>query len=146
MNREEFLYLAPDLFSLLLLVGLFWYAWRHRYIRGARTYSWLIAGQILTVIGFVFELISPDLETKIFWDTFQWLTTAFLVILPFLVFAVQISEQKLAFRSFTWGIILTFLGIFATLSLTDNLHHLFYQNPRLITDYPFSKLSYDLRL
>jgi len=143
MNREELLYLAPYILSMILLVGIFLYALRHRYIRGARTYAWLIGGQILTILGFIFELVSTNLETKIFWDTFQWLATAFLVILPFLVFAVRFSEHKLRSPAFTWGMILAFLGIFATLLLTDNIHHLFYSNPRLTADYPFPELNYD---
>jgi PAS domain S-box-containing protein len=143
MNREELLYLAPYVISLILLAGIFQYALRHRYIRGARTYAWLIAGQTLSVLGFIFELISPSLETKILWDTFQWLTLAFLVILPLLVFAVQFSEHKLHYPLFTWGMALTFLGLFATLLLTDNLHHFFYQNPHLGNEYPFPELKYD---
>jgi PAS domain S-box-containing protein len=146
MNREELLYLAPYMVSLLLSLGIFLYAWRHRYIRGADTFTWLAGGQILTFLGFIFELVSTHLEIKIFWDMFQWLTTAFLVILPFLVFTVQFSEHRLRAPSFTWGIILTFLGIFTTLLLTNDIHHLFYSNPRLTTDYPFPELRYDFTL
>src|SRR5687767_12864337 len=137
MNLAELLYLAPYVFCLLALAGIFLYALRHRYILGARTFAWLVGGQIITILGFIFELVSTNLETKIFWDTFQWLTTAFLVILPFLVFVVQFSGHKLHSPSLTWGMILTFLGIFATFLLTDYTHHLFYRNPRLTTSGPF---------
>jgi len=143
MSRAELYYLTPYILSLILLVGIFLYALRHRYIRGARTYAWLTGGQILTSLGFIFELISPSLETKVLWDTFQWLTTAFLITLPFLIFAVQFSEHKLRFPAFTWGMVLLFLGIFATLLLTDNTHHLFYANPRLTASSPFPRLEYD---
>jgi len=95
MNREEVLYLAPYIFSLLLSLGILLYTWRHRHVRGARTYTWFIGGQTLTILGFIFELISPTLEIKIFWDKFQWLTTTFLVILPFLIFSIQFSDHKL---------------------------------------------------
>ena len=87
MNRDEILYLAPYVVSLVLSLGVFLYSWRHRYIRGAPAYTWFVGGQTLTLLGFIFELISPNLETKVFWDTFQWLSSSFLVILPFLVFA-----------------------------------------------------------
>jgi PAS domain S-box-containing protein len=125
------------------LSGIFLYALRHRYIRGAQTYTWLVAGQMLATLGFILELVNTSLKNKLFWDTFQWLTTAFLVILPFLLFAIQFSEYKLRAPSFTWGLILTFLGIFTTLLLTDDIHHLFYSNPRLATGYPFPELRYD---
>lgn len=143
MDRDEVYYLTPYLLSLVLSVGIFLYAWRHRYIRGARSFTWLVGGQALTTLSFIFELVSTDFETKIFWDTFQWLTAASLIILPFLVFVVQFAEHELGHSSFFWGMILTFLGIFATLLLTDNIHHLFYSNPRLTTENPFSELQYD---
>ncbi|HXQ34156.1 MAG TPA: hypothetical protein VN843_09095, partial [Anaerolineales bacterium] len=62
MNREEVLYLAPYIFSLTLCLGIFWYSWRHRHVRGARAYTWFVGGQTLTILGFIFELISPSLE------------------------------------------------------------------------------------
>jgi hypothetical protein len=94
MNSEETLYLAPYLLSLALSSGIFLYTLRHRHVRGARVYTWFVFGQTLTILGFIFELITPTLEIKIIWDKFQWMTDAFLVILPFLIFAIQFSEYK----------------------------------------------------
>jgi len=144
MNREQFLYLAPYLFSLLLSLGIFLYTWRHRYVRGARTYTWFTAGQTLTILGFILELLSPALGWKLFWDKFQWLTLSFLVILPFLIFSVQFSEYKVHFPLLAWGIVLAFLFGFTALLLTDNTHHLIYPDPSLSTDTPFPELTYDL--
>jgi PAS domain S-box-containing protein len=143
MDRDELYYLTPYLLSLLLSVGIFSYAWRHRHIRGARPFTWLMAGQTLTILGFLFELVSTNLEAKIFWDTLQWLTAGSLVILPFLIFAVQFSEHELGSSTFFWGMILTFLALFAAFLLTDNFHHLFYSNPRLTAGEPFPELTYD---
>src|SRR5204862_6419947 len=102
MNPEEFFYLLPYLFSLTLSVGVFMYTWRHRYVRGARMYSWFVGGQTFTILGFIFELISPNLQTKILWDKFQWLTDSFLVFIPFLIFAVQFSEHKIHHPRIFW--------------------------------------------
>jgi PAS domain S-box-containing protein len=143
MNRDELTYLAPYLLSLLISVGIFFYAWQHRYIRGARPFTWLVGGQALTTLGFIFELVSANLETKMLWDTFQWLTSAFLVVLPFLAFAVQFSEHKLSAPSITWGMIIAFPVLFTVFLLTDPIHHLFYSNPRLSTAVPFPELTYD---
>ena len=82
MNREEFFYLLPYLFSLLLTLGVFIYSWQHRFVAGARVYAWFVGGQILTITGFIFELVSPDLQTKLLWDKFQWLADSFLVSIP----------------------------------------------------------------
>ena len=142
MNREEFFYLLPYVFSLALSLGVFIYTWQHRYVRGARLYSWFVGGQTLTILAFIFELVSPNLQTKLLWDKFQWLTDSFLVILPFLLFSVQFSEYKLRYPRAMWGCVLIFLLIFTALLLTDNLHHLIYPDPHLSADYPFPELQY----
>lgn len=143
MSREPFIYLAPYIFSLFLLVGIFVYALRHGFIRGARPFAWLMLGQILTILGFLLELLSSGLETKILWDTFQWLTAAGLVILPLLIFSYRFSEHTSRSRSLMLVVVLSLLALFATLLLTDRIHHLFYQHPRLSRDGPFLRLTYD---
>ncbi|MBL8061564.1 MAG: PAS domain S-box protein [Anaerolineales bacterium] len=143
MNREEILYLVPYLFSLALSLGIFAFTWQHRSVRGARIYSWFVAGQTLTIMGFIFELVSPNLQTKILWDKFQWITDIFLVILPFLIFSVQFSEHKLQRPV----LVSSFLGVlilgFSALLITDDIHHLLYPNPHLSADTPFPELIYD---
>jgi PAS domain S-box-containing protein len=146
MNLEELFYLIPYLLSLALSLGIFIYTWQHRFVRGARVYSWFVGGQCLTILGFILELISPNLETKLLWDKFQWLTDSFLVILPFLIFSVQFSEYELRHPRLTWG---TWLGLpilFMLVLLTDNFHHLLYQNPHLSLDFPFPELQYDFTI
>ena len=143
MNREEIFYLLPYIFALAISLGVFLYSWRHRHVRGADIYTWFVGGQTVTVLGFIFELISPGLQIKVLWDKFQWLTDSFLVFIPFLLFAVQFSEHKLRFPRLTWGIWLAFPILFTLLLFTDNIHHLIYPNPHLSTDYPFPDLQYD---
>jgi len=143
MNREEVFYLLPYLISLALSLGIFIYAWRHRHVRGARAYAWFVAGQILTIISFIFELISPNLQTKIMWDKLQWLTDSLLVFIPFLLFSVQFSEHKLKKPRLTWAYWISVPILFTLFLLTDNVHHLLYPNPHLSADRPFRDLQYD---
>ena len=146
MNREEFLYLVPYLISLFISLSVFSYTWMHRYVRGAKAYSWFVGGQIVTIIGFLFELTSPALQTKILWDKVQWLTDTYLIIIPFLLFSLQYSEYKLEHPRITWTYWLGMPIIFTLLLFTDNIHHLIYNNPHLTTDYPFPDLQYKLTL
>ncbi len=146
MNREESFYLIPYLLSLALSLGVFAYTWQHRFVRGARVYAWFVGGQALTILGFILELISPDLGTKLLWDRFQWLTDTFLVIIPFLIFCVQFSEYKLHYPRLTWGYWLGLPILFTLVLLTDNFHHLLYPNPHLSADYPFPELQYDFTI
>jgi len=146
MNREEFFYLLPYLISLALSLGIFIYAWRHRHVRGARAYTWFVAGQTLTIASFIFELISPNLQTKIMWDKLQWLTDSFLVFIPFLLFSVQFSEHQLKKPRLTWAYWIGAPILFTLFLLTDNVHHLLYPNPHLSADRPFRDLQYDFTL
>ncbi|MCI0554717.1 MAG: HD domain-containing protein [Anaerolineae bacterium] len=143
MNREEVLYLAPYLISLILSFGIFLYAWRHRHVRGAKIYAIYLAGQTASILGFIFELISPNLEIKILWDKFQWFAGTFIGIVSFLIFSIQFSEHKLRHPRIFRGFWLAFPLIFTGLLLTDNIHHLIYPNPHLSTDFPFPELQYD---
>lgn len=142
MNRAELLFLAPYLAALLVLAAIFLFAVRNRYVLGAKAFAVLVGGELLMTLGFILELVSPDIGVKTWWDTVQWLVSAFLVTLPFLVFAVEYTGTRPG--SFLWGISLTLLGIFSTILLTDHIHHLFYQNPRLIQEGPFLALTYEV--
>lgn len=142
MDREETLYLIPYLLSLMLTLGVFIYTWGHRYVRGAKTYTWFMGGQTLTILGFIFELISPNIQTKILWDKFQWLTDTFLVIIPFLIFAVQFSEHKLRHPRLTRAFWISLPILFTLILLTDNIHHLVYPDPHLGANQPFPDLVY----
>jgi PAS domain-containing protein len=143
MNRDEFLYLAPYLISLLITSGVFLYALKNHHVRGAATYSWFVAGQTLTIFGFILELISPQLQTKIQWDLFQWVTDTALVIPPFMFFAIEFTEAKLRSPRLTWSLLLLVPVSFLVIIFTDSVHHLIHPNPHLIAGYPFAQLNYD---
>jgi len=143
MNREEFFYLLPYLLSLGISLAVFIYAWQHRKVRGAKLYAWFVAGQLLIILGFILELVSPDLQVKLLWDKFQWVSISFLAMIPFLNFCIQYAEYPLRYPRLTWAFWLAVPILFTALLLTDNLHHLLYPNPHLSADYPFPELQYD---
>jgi hypothetical protein len=143
MTREEIFYLIPYILSLAITLGVLLYSWKHRHVRGAGIYTWFIVGQTLSILGFIFELISPSLSTKIMWDKFQWLTESFLIICPFLLFSIQFSEYKLKNPRITWAAWLSVPSMFTLILFTDNFHHLLYPNPHLSTDFPFPELLYN---
>ena len=142
MNREEVLYLAPYLISLTLSFGIFLYAWQRRHVRGARIYAIFVAGQTASILAFILELISPNLDTKILWDKFQFITETLWVIIAFLIFAIQFTEYKIRNPALTWTILLAAPIIFTILLVTDGLHHLIYPDPHLNSARPFSELEY----
>jgi PAS domain S-box-containing protein/putative nucleotidyltransferase with HDIG domain len=142
MNRVEVLYVLPYVGSLLLSTGVLTYAWLHRTARGVYAYAWYVLGETLWIIGFIFELISPDLSGKVFWDGFQWLATTFILV-AFPVFAVQYAELKLNHPIRTFWLSLVVPTTFVFLLMTDGLHHGIYLNPSLKETVPFPELTYN---
>jgi PAS domain S-box-containing protein len=101
-----------------------------------------VAGQTVTILGFILELVSPNFHTKILWDQFQWLSQAAFIV-AYLVFAFQFADNEIRYPKATWTILLGIPVIFNLLVVTDGLHHLIYPNPHLSAAYPFPELEYD---
>ena len=146
MNREQVLHLVPYVVSLAVLAGILAYAVRRPYLRAVRPLGWMIFGQILTVSGYLLELVSFDLESKILWDSLQWMTFAFLVLLPMLAFAAEFSGHRFPLPPLTWGILVAMPVVFCALLLTNDSHQFINRDPRLIARGPFPRLSYELTL
>lgn len=145
MALTDILYLLPYLASLGLSAGILIYAWRHRHFAGGNVYVWFVAGQTLTILGFILELTTPNLESKVVWDKVQWFTSEIFVI-AFPIFAIQFTEFKLAKPNLFLLLLFAFPLVFDVLVLTDPLHHLLYPDPHLTTDVPFPDLNYTLTL
>ena len=142
MNRAEVLYLIPYFGSLLISIGVLAFTWSRRSAQGAIAFAWYVLGQILWITGFIFELISTDIASKIFWDEFQWIAGFFaLIALP--VFAVQYTELKLKSPRMLFRLLFVVPVIFLLFLLSDQAFHWIYINPRLIPSTLFTELLYD---
>jgi len=141
MNSEKVFYLLPYLLSLLLSSGIFVYAWQRRNIKSVGIYVWFVSGQTLSILTFILELASPNLETKLIWDKIQWITQA-VYIVAYVAFAIQFTGTRLSHPRIFWaGMIIPPLLI-SILAATDGVHHLIYPDPRLNTAQPFAELEY----
>ena len=141
MTRVEILYLLPYLFSLFLSLGITIYVWEHRTVQGASAYAIVTSAQTLIVLGFILELLSPDLSSKILWDKIQWVFFALASIsIPY--FAFQYTNYKLPHPKLLLGLagIIPALLVFGI--LTDPLTHLVYSNPALNETFIFGELQY----
>lgn len=141
MTRTEIIYLLPYIASLILSIGIFLYTWQRRFARGATPFIWYLVGQSLWIAGFIFELLTPDLPGKIFWDSFQWLTEL-LIIIAFPAFIVEYTEQKIKNQKLLFSLSLIVPIIFGLLVLTDSLHHLIHAHAILEPAPPFDELGY----
>jgi PAS domain S-box-containing protein/putative nucleotidyltransferase with HDIG domain len=142
MEWNKVLFLIPYLLALAIITSIFFYAWRHRHIRGGSAYTWYVAGQVLWAIGYILELLAPSLSGKIFWDSFQWIA-GFFIVIAFPVFAVEYTGYQLKRPKLIWGLVSIVPVAMTLLVLTDSQHHLIYPNPHLFYDSIFPELEYD---
>jgi PAS domain S-box-containing protein/putative nucleotidyltransferase with HDIG domain len=142
-SLTRFYFLLPYCLSLVLAGGVFYYAWQHRKAHSAAAYAWYALGQLLWIFGFILELASVDLHTKVFWDAFQWLA-GLLILIAFPVFAVRSTGYKLPNEKWAFAISCVIPAIFISLLITDPLHHWIYPDPHLVPGSLFSELEYRL--
>ncbi len=138
---EKFLYLIPYLASLGLSLGILYYTWKHRYVRGAAVYMGYMMAQSLWSFGFIMELVGSALNWKIAWDAIQWVA-AIWIILCVPPFVVSYSGYQLKHPNLIWGLSFVIPGIFLLLLTMDGWLHVIYLAPRLITGSIFSELDY----
>ena len=141
MTGQTLPYFIPHFVSLAISIGVGWYAWLHRAHTGTRAYALLALGEAIWIFGYIFELSSPTLAGKIFWDNFQWLGT---MAVPgaAIVFALRYTGEPIPARHVTLPLI-AILPLAATALAYANPAHLVSLNPRLIPAPPLEALTYD---
>jgi len=93
----------------------------------------------------MFELVSPSLEAKIFWDNVQFVGM-FAGPMAVLAFAYQYTGRRLSHPKRTWGLLAIVPIISLLLVFTDDLHGLIRPAAWLVPGEPFSALVYDFSI
>lgn len=143
MTQAEITYLLPYLASSLLVLVVLFFAFGKRKAKGAPVLCFYLAGLAIWSWGFLFELVSVDLPMKLSWDKFQWLGIQ-IVLVAIPAFAIQFTEYNLRHYKRWFAASLIVPIIFIILVVTDDSHHLIYQNIRLVAGVPFSELKYSI--
>ena len=109
---------------------------------GARAYTVVLLSQTIWSLGYVAELLSADVGSKVFWDDLQ-LPPPYLMALGMLLFAFEYSGRPTAaLRRWFWT--LSVLPALACLWVfSDPLHGLARASARIAPDPPFGVLLYD---
>ncbi|MBL8061565.1 MAG: HD domain-containing protein [Anaerolineales bacterium] len=142
MSQEKIFYLIPYAGSLGISLGLLFYVWTWRKAQGAMAFFWYALGQTIYVCGNILEMVSSDLTSKLFWESFQGVVS-FLPVIAFPVFIIQYTEYPLKNHKRLFALSLIFPILFSALNLTEGFHHLIYWNPSLQQNGLFSSLVYD---
>ncbi|HMZ08137.1 MAG TPA: histidine kinase N-terminal 7TM domain-containing protein [Anaerolineales bacterium] len=142
MTDKFILNLIPYAASLGISLGLLFYVWTWRKARSATAFFWYASGQTLYMVGTILETVSPSLNMKLFWESYQGVVGS-LAIIAFPVFIIQYTEFDLKNYKRLFALTLIFPFLFSILSLTEGYHDLIYVNPRLINRGFFPALIYD---
>lgn len=132
MNLETLPYLVPYLASMGVTFGVGVFIWRQRRnVPGAAAYALASIFSGLWIFGYIFEIITPDLDGKIFWDNFQYIGTMFLPTAT-LVFGLVFVRRNEKGMWRLWRRYSVIPVIIILLAFTDSLHGLMRDNPRLV--------------
>ncbi len=141
MTWQHLPYLVPFLISLVIAVSVGLYTWRHRTVTGATSWTVVALSEALWILGYIFELISPNLEGKVFWDNVQFLGM-FVVPTAWLAFALDYAGRKLPRSKQTWAALTVVPILLMLLVFTDDWHHLIRPDAHLVPAEPFAALTY----
>jgi putative nucleotidyltransferase with HDIG domain/PAS domain S-box-containing protein len=142
MRLDNLPYLFPYFAALFISVCVLAYTWSRRSAQGAFAFVWYELGQVLWIAGFILELVSKDINVKIFWDGFQWFA-GFLIVLSLPVFTIQYTEYKLPNSALLFRLSFIVPILFSICLLSDPVTHLIYASPHLTSAKPFPELLYD---
>ncbi len=112
---------------------------------GSRAFAVILFAQSWWSLGYVGELLAPDLEAKLMWDDLQ-LPPVFIMGAALLLFALDFTHH----RPKSPRKVMTWLGILPALAclwvFTDPFHGLARESARITPDPPFGELAYDYTL
>ena len=140
-------YTAPTVASCLLCLAAFVaVVFPRRGARRAVGASGLAVAMIAQLVwgaGFVGELFSPSLASKIDWDDVQVLP-AFATSLGLLWFAMAYTERRFGRPWLAWPLVSLLPAVTSLFILTSRWHGVARPNARLLPGDPFDELVYDL--
>lgn len=141
MNWHTVTVLLPYMLSCVISAGVAIYAWGRRKMPGAVAFGWVAFGEAFWTYGLIFELISPNLLGKIFWDSLEWLGAIPMVTaLP--LFVLEYLDIKIPHSKAIKVLLAIVPGTFILLVFTNPFHGLVYPDPFLAAGDPFTVLKY----
>lgn len=141
MNWEAFLYLIPYLIALGISLSVGLYAWQRRSLSSALSFAFFTLAEGGYTAAYVFEVVSPGVDTKVFWDNLQ-LLAIYVAPLGFFSFAVQYTNVQIPRPRQFWLVVSSVPLIGMILAFTDALHGWFRTDIRIKPGDPFEQLLY----
>ena len=133
-------YLIPLLIAGLLSLALAMYGWQRRFIPGATAFIVLMLALAEWSLGYIMEIVSPDLSAKIFWGQVQYLGIV-IVPLAWLVFALQYTGWQNWLTRRNLMLLAVIPAITLLLIWTNQAHGLMWSQVSLDTSSPLPAMQ-----
>ncbi|MCY6484123.1 diguanylate cyclase [Clostridium aestuarii] len=141
MNWNALSYTIPLWITLIFSIIISVYIFKRRIVPGATALFVMSLIMGLWSLGYIFELLSPNLSEKIFWDNIQMLGGA--LGSSCFAFALQYTKQELYLKRKIWILLVIEPVIMWSLAVL-NLTGLFRDNAYLYTEGTLTVLIYDV--
>jgi PAS domain S-box-containing protein len=140
MKWPVLFYLLPYFISLATSAAVGIYCWiRRSEVPAADAYGFVAFSQALWTLGFIFELVTPSLGRKLFWDDFQYIGAAGFLV-GFLAFTLVYTRREP--KRIGW------ICLLASIPLVVMVASVFMEAPanvRVVDIGPLQSLLYDFR-
>ncbi len=144
MNAAFSTFIALFAISGVLSVLLALYtSFQKTHFSGIRLFVWMSITTAIYSFGSSFELASSSLEQIKFWVTFEYIGLPFISPLNLLVVFHYVGRERLMTPRATMAT-LALPAISSLLMLTNDLHHLMYQDIHLRTDTPWPLIDFTM--
>ena len=145
MHERILLYLIPYMVSVSIsaMVGLL--ALRRRDVPGAGAFGWMALSQAAWTLGYLLELASATLKSKIFWDDAQFIAGVGW-FMGFFFFTIAYTGYLDRYTTGARAIIIAPAFVFVVLVLASGNHNWLRTAVALIPGDPFTALVYDFTI
>jgi PAS domain S-box-containing protein len=140
MDTQAAMYLLPYVVSLVISLAVAGYVWRLRHVTGSTAYAMLALAQASWTLGYILELVSADLPTKLFWDDFQYIGTLMYPAMLW-IFIWQYTGRRVT-RPILIGL-LAFPVLILLLVASGNAHGWLRADEQLVPGTPFASDTYE---
>lgn len=140
MSAQNLFYIFVYIISFAASFTALYLAWRNRSAPGVFAFMISVAFEISWLTGYIFEINAATLESKVFWDNFQYIGTLYAPI-GLLIFSLGFVRKNFDGRRLAVG--LSILPTLLLIAIFTNFNpDLIRTNIQILPGEPFSELTY----
>jgi PAS domain S-box-containing protein len=140
-NLSILKFIAPILGSILVTTWVGAIIILRRKVRGARSFSLVVLLELVNLVGLLFEIFSPTLNGKMFFDNIQWMVT-FLAPVIILAFSLEYTGVKIKNPILSWTGLLILPAIVIYSIFNNGENGLTIIDPFIAPNVPFGEYTY----